>query len=395
MGISQYLFGVAALAGAALVGSMPAEAKSFRVVYRSHGGSDFSEPNASLINVGGTLYGTSRSGGLYNNGTVFKVDPRTGAESVVYAFTGGSDGSSPKAAMISVGDMLYSTTGGGGAYGHGTVFRIDPRTSAENVVYSFTGGGDGGTPFGALINLGDMLYGTTASGGAGNGTVFKVNPSSGAASVVHVFAGGSVGGSPNPGLINVGGMLYGTTQLGGAYTAGTVFEVNPSTGADGLVYSFKAGRDGMYPVGSLIDVGGALYGTTYNGGGSPGHGYAQCQALGHIFGCGTVFKLNPDTGAESVVYAFQGSDGADPVAGLTNVDGVLYGTTSFGGEQRDGTVFRLDPRTGALGVLHTFVHGGYDGGPQANLISVGGTLYGTTEGGGAGFGDGMVFAITP
>jgi uncharacterized repeat protein (TIGR03803 family) len=77
---------------------------------------------------------------------------------------------------------LYGTTEQGGAYGYGTVFKVDPKTGAESVVYSFCSGGgtcaDGAYPWaGSLINVSGTLYGTTSSGGKiGVGTVFKIVP---------------------------------------------------------------------------------------------------------------------------------------------------------------------------------------------------------------------------
>ena len=98
--------------------------------------------------------------------------------------------------------------------------------------------------------------------------------------------------------------------------------------------------------------------------------------------------------SESVVYAFQGSpDGARPQGGLIAIGGVLYGTTSQGGNENNGTVFSVTPK-GAETVLHVFA-GGNDGAtPNGGLLSVGGVLYGTTAGGGA-HGYGTVFKFTP
>jgi uncharacterized repeat protein (TIGR03803 family) len=104
-----------------------------------------------------------------------------------------------------------------------------------------------------------------------------------------------------------------------------------------VVYSFGASLDGAHPQASLIDVGGVLYGTT-SGGGS----YSQCDVDG-FYGCGTVFSLTTN-GVENVVHSFgKGTDGRHPDAGLLGVNGKVYGTTSGGGEYKDGTVFALTP----------------------------------------------------
>jgi uncharacterized repeat protein (TIGR03803 family) len=110
--------------------------------------------------------------------------------------------------------------------------------------------------------------------------------------------------------------------------------------------------------------------------------------------CGTVYKVTT-SGAETVLYRFAGgSDGANPVAALTSVDGVLYGTTEAGGDSNnDGTVFEITT-SGAESVLHTFGSGNDGSKPQAGLTDVNGVLYGTTHNGGASNSYGTVFKIT-
>jgi uncharacterized repeat protein (TIGR03803 family) len=380
-----------------------------------------------LFGRSGTLYGTTNQGGgtgCTNNpgqpgpgcGTVFEVTPN-GVESVLHSFAGGSDGALPSGNLINVGGTLYGTTNQGGGTGCGsvgavgpgcgTVFKVTPL-GVESVLHSFQGGTDGANPSAGLVNVGGTLYGTTFGGGgtdcggSGCGTVFKVTPK-GAESVLHSFQGGSDGASPLGDLINVGGTLYGTTQFGGSGTGcvggagcGTVFKVTPQ-GVETVLYSFKGGSDGANPQGRLINVGGTLYGTTYGGGGT------GCG--GPDNGCGTVFKVTL-LGVEHVLHSFAGgSDGANPIPGLVNVGGTFYGTTTQGGgamgcENGCGTVFKVTP-LGVETVLHSF-GGGSDGdSPQGDLINVRGTLFGTTFGGGGmgcggpGNGCGTVFKVTP
>jgi uncharacterized repeat protein (TIGR03803 family) len=159
----------------------------------------------------------------------------------------------------------------------------------------------------------------------------------GSEKVVYSFKGGSDGLYPEAGLINVGGTLYGTTGGGGSEKCrngcGTVFSVTPA-GAEAVVHSFKYSHKGRYPEAGLINVGGTLYGTTIGGGRSSGN----CG-----YGCGTVFSVT-SAGTETVVYAFGGgSDGAFPKAGLINMAGTLYGTTQDGGASNNGTAFAVTP----------------------------------------------------
>jgi uncharacterized repeat protein (TIGR03803 family) len=122
------------------------------------------------------------------------------------------------------------------------------------------------------------------------------------------------------------GNLYGTTYYGGAYGAGTVYKLAPD-GTLTLLYSFNS-SDGANPsAGVMQDSAGNLYGTTSGGG---------------AYGAGTVYKLAPSIGALTVLHTFDGSDGANPTAGvIRDSAGNLYGTTSSGGTSGGGTVFQL------------------------------------------------------
>jgi len=117
-------------------------------------------------------------------------------------------------------------------------------------------------------------------------------------------------------------------------------------------------------------------------------------------GCGTVFSVSPKTGAEKVIYSFLGgTDGKDPDANLLDLNGTLYGTTYNGGGDRScefgcGTVFSVNPKTGTETVFHSFGRGRDGTKPSAGLIDVNGMLYSTTEEGGA-YGGGTVFSIAP
>ena len=358
------------------------------VLYSFADGSDGAYPEAGLINVNGTLYGTTSSGGA-NDGTVFSITP-SGAETVLHSFAGGSDGAEPTASLTNVNHTLYGTTheGGGGhcgLTGCGTVFSIT-RSGAETVLHSFGGVAGGEFPSASLIKVKGVLYGTTASGGSGAcgsvgcGTVFAI-PRFGSETLLYSFAGGSDGAGPDAGLINVKGTLYGTTSAGGASNLGAVFSLTPS-GTEAVLHSFD-GSDGANPYAGLIKVNNVLYGTTAFGG-------ANC---GSSPGCGTVFAIG-SFGVETVLHSFAGgSDGANPRAGLIYVNGTLYGTTSAGGASNLGTVFSITP-SGTETVLYSFAGGSDGANPYAGLINVNGTFYGTTEFGGVN-NVGTVFSLTP
>jgi len=183
------------------------------VLHSFKGGSHGALPGAGLIDVAGPLYGTTANGGTGSCsggcGTVFKIT-KAGVATVLYSFKGGSDGIDPGAGLINVAGTLYGTTIEGGANHAGTVFKITTE-GVETVLYSFQGGSDGAFPEAGLIEVGGVLYGTTSGGGSGClgigcGTVFKLT-TAGVETVLYSFKGGSDGADPFAGLIEVGGTV--------------------------------------------------------------------------------------------------------------------------------------------------------------------------------------------
>ena len=178
------------------------------------------------------------------------------------------------------------------------------------------------------------------------------------------------------------GTLYGTTYKGDSY--GTVFKIQPDGTGFSVVKCFTNSVEGANPQCGLVLSGSTLYGTTANGGSS---------------GYGTVFKVNTDGTAYTVLKNFTGSDGSSPQAGLVLSGGTLYGTTR-GGNSDYGTVFKVNTDGTGFAVLKSFTSS--DGShPYAGLVLSGSTLYGTTAyGGSSGYGtvfkvntDGTGFAV--
>jgi uncharacterized repeat protein (TIGR03803 family) len=307
---------------------------------------------------------------------------------ILHSFGNGSDGSEPSAELVYVNGTLYGTTEAGGANDKGTVFSIN-STGVEHVLHSFGNGFDGAQPAAGLIDVNGTLYGTTVSGGrhgqgrgSGYGTVFTIT-TSGKERVLHNFDD-TDGANPFAALIDANGILYGTTS-GGGNTFGTVFSITPK--GDFHVLHLFDDVDGEYPVSPLVAVKGALYGTTAAGG-SGRHG--------------AIFRatLNGDV---KDLYSF-GIDyrkGYDPRAGLTDVNGTLYGTTAQGGNHGDGIIFKINT-SGKEQLLHNFT--GKDGSlPYGDLTRVNNTLYGTARCGGSASGGcslsrgapgGTVFSVT-
>jgi uncharacterized repeat protein (TIGR03803 family) len=357
------------------------------VLYNFTGGIDGAGPQAGVIrDSAGNLYGTA-GGGIVSAcqrgcGVVYKLDT-AGRETVLYTFTGGADGANPSAGVIgdSAGN-LYGTTSGGGTAGYGVVYKLD-KAGHETVLYSFTGGADGDSPFTGVIRDSEgNLYGTASSAGGTPccaGVVFKVS-ASGQETVLYTFTGGAGGSYPNGVIRDSAGNLYGTTGGGGTANVGLVYELD-AAGQESVLYGFPGPADGSYPYAGVIrDAAGNLYGTTVNGG--PAN-------------AGVVYKLDAK-GHETALYSFTGgadgggTGGAGPWAGvIRDSAGNLYGTTGGGGQYNYGVVYKLDA-AGHETVLHAF-SGGADGSePNGVILDSAGNLYGTTFFGGTGGGFGGV-----
>jgi uncharacterized repeat protein (TIGR03803 family) len=379
---------------------------------------DGSGPNSLILASDGNFYGTTASGGQFNRGTVFTVT-LSGEETVLYSFAGGTnDGAYPQGLIQGSDGGFYGTTndGGkgvcprtqpaGGTAGNesacGTVFRVTAE-GEEQVLYFFTGEADGGEPNGGLVqDSNGNLYGTTASGGntsedcgaVGCGVVFQLTLT-GTESVLHAFAASTSDGAlPTSLMLGIDGNLYGTTQLGGRSSDGTVFQVTLA-GEETILYSFRGGRDGMYPAAALVEgTDGMLYGTTPFGGASTS---ASPLCTG---GCGTVYSISL-AGTETVLYAFGGGNrnGANPYGPMIQgSDGNFYGTTDGGGSGTCsggcGTVFQITP-AGVETALYSFASATDGVAPSTGLVqSANGNFYGVTMSGGA-LNDGTVFSITP
>ncbi|MGC9992746.1 MAG: choice-of-anchor tandem repeat GloVer-containing protein [Candidatus Cybelea sp.] len=353
-----------------------------RVLYSFNGKPDGQEPMGALLDVNGTLYGTTSAGGTINAGTVFAIN--NGVETIILDFNG-SQGASPMAGLIKGDGKFYGTAFYGGnappyGCGCGLVFSITP-SGVEQVLHYF-GGADGSAPTTPPIKIGNTLYGITTEGGAGLGNLYKVALRSNKETSLYSF--NEKDGAIPESLVEVKRKFYGVTYQGGATAQGTVFEITKS-GKETVLHSFSGPKaDGSYPWGSLTNVGGVLYGTTGDGG------------TGNY---GTVFKITP-SGQESVLHSFAGTpDGMFPFTGLLNVNGTLYGTTPGGGANGYGTFFSITT-SGTENVLYSFGAPPDGNTPDGNLIYVDGTFFGVTlRGGSSDFsgcdkGCGTVFSVS-
>lgn len=206
------------------------------VLHPFHGNGDGALPYGALVEKSGWLYGVTSQGGDFDEGTIFKVHAGNGAEIVLYRFDGNKhpgDGCNPLGGLLLWGNAFYGTTSQCGSSGWGTVFKLEGNT--ETVVYNFTGQTDGGYPQVTLIRQGstDFLWGTTLYGGFlsdcppyGCGTVFKIDTYDGKETVLHAFTDGNDGAFPDGALnFRFGQDIFGTASNGGAGGAGVVFRI--------------------------------------------------------------------------------------------------------------------------------------------------------------------------
>jgi uncharacterized repeat protein (TIGR03803 family) len=374
---------------------------------------------AGLINVNGTLYGTTECGGANGNiacpesgtgGTIYSFDPATSTETVVHNFGSGKDGDFPQASLVDVNGTLYGTTHAGGKYGtianSGTVYSFDPTTGTEKVIHNFGKGKDGAWPEAGLIAVNGTLYGTTVFGGKYGGsfccgTVFSMSLDGTNYRVLYSFGKGTSARNLVGGLLAVQNgstyTLYGSAAYGGPYGGGSAFSISTAGTNYRVLHNFGQAPDGFSPAATLIDVNGTLYGTTFAGG-----KYSAPSSTG-----GTLFRMSL-TGTEKVLHNFGGGlDGQYPYGPLIVMNRTLYGTTACGGlygnglcldgdgsGQTGGTVFRISTSGTHYKVLHNFGRSKDGNKPFGGLLDANGTLYGVTHVGGR-FRRGAIYSLTP
>ncbi len=260
----------------------------------------------------GNVYG-AMSGGSTGFGMVYEIASKAGSWlfNILYSFTGGSDGAYPGVPMVGPEKVLFGTAGGGN---YGEVFSLRPGPIAcltalcswtETVLYQFADGASAGGL--AVFDAAGNIYGLSGSGGAyGKGAVFELTPSPDGwtETILYSFTGGSDGGTPDSLVVGIDGNLYGTAGGGGgAYNAGAVFQLvrPPSEGTwtENVIYSFTGQNpDGGGPYSLVQDGLGNLLGISgYRPEGCERGSYPPADP----FWCGindiVVFMLSPSNGS--------------------------------------------------------------------------------------------------
>jgi uncharacterized repeat protein (TIGR03803 family) len=295
-------------------------------------------------------------------------------------------GTAPYGTLIwGTNGALYGTTVAGGVSNLGTVFTINPDGTGFAVLKSFLGSEGGTLEAGLALGTNGALYGTANSGGTSNfGVVFRLDQNGSNFSVLHSFQGGADGANPRTSLLVASdGFLYGTTYFANSATRGTVFKIDENGNNYSIIHNFAGPPDGQQLAGKLIESTNGLLYGTTFFGGANNRG--------------CVFYLDKSGDTYSAFFSFTSSDSlGGPAAGvLEGSDGLLYGTLANGGTNVMGSVFALAKDASSYTVLHKFTNSNGDGkSPDADLVEGGnGALYSVTQTGGSAGGYGTIFKL--
>ena len=395
---------------------LPSHAQTFKVIHNFGVSSDGAAPFATVTgDSAGNLYGVTFKGPFQHGcffdgcGTVYKLSPNadgTWTETILYEFTGASDGLAP-AVPVAVDPMgnIYGTTQSLGQQ-PGTIFELVRSSNGsylQQTLRTFDDTNGGLSPYAITLDPHGRLFGTTLFGGVfDRGLVFRLDRTSITIWSEKVLRNFNDPWGASRLLLDAAGNIYTTTNQGGTAGKGTVIKLTPGTDPYRwtltVLYSFAGSPDGALPSSGLTADGqGNFYGTTEQGGSA---------------NCGTVFELSPTSDGgwhETILYSFQNrQDGCFPPSGVTfDSAGNLYGTMTSGGPAGIGLVYKLTHLPSgqwSKSVLHTF--SGEDGKYPYTIgnvfVDANNNLYGTALLGGAGMncsqpgqGCGVVWEITP
>jgi uncharacterized repeat protein (TIGR03803 family) len=236
-------------------------------------------------------------------------------------------------------------------------------------IYAFKGAPDAAEPVGSLTMSDGLLYGASLSGGetskhypSGAGTVFSINPTTGVETIIHTFKVRKVAGSdyvPMSGVLPVHRHLYGETSFLGGNGEGAIYRMSDKKGRQTVLASISPFDYNGLPqldAGMMLHAG-AIYGV------DPA-------------GAGELFKIDPNTNVLTNIYTFSAAD--YPSSTPTFVGHKIYGTTLLGGHGY-GVIYQVDLKTGIEKDLYDF-EDRLDGElPVGSVAYSNGSLYGTTE----------------
>ena len=320
------------------------------------------------------FWGVTEFGGASDNGgTIFSTKDDGTNLQTRYSFPLNNVGAGPQKIQLSLfNGKLYGTTASGGKFNTGVIFSFDPSNNMYNRVYNFEYV-TGANPASNLVLVNGKFYGTTRIGGSSSltskGVIFEFDPTTNVYTKKIEFTGtsGSALGDLSIGsMVEVGGKLYGTTYNGGTYGTGVLFEYNPVTN----VYLVKQDiflTNGKNPSGNLIEVNNKLYGTSTGGGANS---------------AGVLFEYDLTTNLYTVKYNMVTLTGNGPSAGVAVYNGKLYGINQYGGTNSRGSIFEFNLATNTYQIVYNYTDLGGSN-PESELFLYNNIFYGFAIGGGS------------
>ncbi len=332
------------------------------VIFNFNGINGNTPIQALYLAQNGIMYGVCEFGGINNDGVIFSYNLSTGIENTIIGFIGSNGANSGSEITPASFGFLYGTAGNGGQYDGGVIFRYNPNSNQDTVLFNFNDT-DGTIPYGGLFPLNDSsFYGMTSEGGLYNsGVIYQFNPSTDKETVLFNFNSSTDGENAQGAFIkDSNGLLYGMTAFLGTGGGGYLISFDPLTGIETDLISFDSGR-GLYPYGCLfLATDSLLYGMTAEGGTNND---------------GVLFSYNVNTSTYSVVVNFDsinGSFGGDALIEDT-INKILYGMTMYGGTYNNGVIFSYNLITRRDSVLLNF-DGTNGANPFGTLLLVPDTL---------------------
>jgi uncharacterized repeat protein (TIGR03803 family) len=289
------------------------------------------------------IWGTTKYGGKYGKGVIFKMDENASNQEVVFSF---EETGIPEGKMTEYDEgIFYGMTYSGGKFNYGTIYRFSIVDGGFINVLDLNGEETGKNGAGSfLLAQNGKMYGMTVNGGIYDlGILFEFDPHTETFLKLHDFDGENNGSEPLGSLTETaGGSIYGMTSMGGEYDAGVIFKFEPLTGELTKILDFNGDSMGSNPMGSLTHCSdGKLYGMTRWGG---------------INNHGVIFSLTVDNEEFIPLFEFEGEvTGRNPHGSLLEADnGKLYGLTPFGGTYNKGVIFEFDKSVNLYEKKHDF-----------------------------------------
>ena len=321
---------------------------------------------AGLTRIGTAFYGVTYTGGLGNNGTIFRVSTDLSPATTLHEFGNNAGFATPYGELTPGGRGFFGTTFTSPNF-VGGIFEFDTSTNTLVNIFQLPDTGYRRLDS-ALLLIDDYLYGSFSSFPSGS-AIFRVHTDGTGFELLHPFDDTSEGTHPNALTLLPDGFLYGTAQYGGiecnsqpSNGCGTIFRLKPDSTEFSVLYTFTRSQFwDRYPQRGLVrGSDGLLYGTTQYG----------------------VFKLSPNPAAPNLQYIYesigQGTQiFAPPIEGS---DGRIYVAQYDGGIEGFGSVYSMTKTGADFKVHHQFTRAAGAEFPYGILFrDSAGTIYGTTE----------------